>query len=55
MVGESQHEEYLRKAAEAERHQQRAKDPQAREAWERIVVGYLELAEIIRRQNQQAY
>ena len=32
--------------------QRRATDVQAKEAWERIVVGYLELAEIARRQER---
>lgn len=44
-------DEYLRKAQEAERQERRATDLLAKEAWERIVVGYLELAEIARRQQ----
>jgi hypothetical protein len=43
----SQRDEYLRKAEEAEREQQRAKEPQIKEAWEHVVVGYLELAQSV--------
>jgi hypothetical protein len=39
-------EEYLRLAKEAESHEKRAADRTARAAWEKIVVGYLELAEM---------
>ena len=44
-------EEYLRMAKEAEELQQGVTSPEAREAWERIVVGYLELAEIAQRRH----
>lgn len=36
--------EYLRKAKEAEKEEQRAYEPSVKAAWERIAVGYLELA-----------
>jgi hypothetical protein len=39
-------EEYLQMAREAEIHEKRATDRPTRDAWEKIVVGYLELAEI---------
>ena len=39
-------EEYLQLADEAENKLKLVKDPQARDSWERIVVGYLELAEM---------
>lgn len=48
---ESRVGEYLRKAQEAEAEEKHARDPQARWAWERIVVGYLELAEMARHRN----
>lgn len=38
-------EEYLQLAKEAEIHEQQSKDFRTRAAWEKIVVGYLELAE----------
>ena len=38
-------EEYLHRAAEAEKMERLAKDLQTQSAWEKIVVGYLELAE----------
>jgi hypothetical protein len=44
---ENLRDEYLRKAAEAEREENLATDRQAKEAWERIVVSYLELAALI--------
>ena len=44
--------EYLRRAEEAEKQERRATDLLAKEAWERIVVGYLELAEIARRHER---
>ena len=37
---------YLQKAAEAEKEEKRAPDRWTRAAWERIVIGYLELAEM---------
>ena len=45
MFGPNVREEYLRKAEEAEKQERQAKDLHAKEAWGRIVVGYLELAE----------
>jgi hypothetical protein len=39
-------EEYLQLAAEAEVFEKQATDRATRDAWEKIVVGYLELAEI---------
>lgn len=47
MMRSNQHQEYLRRASEAEREQQRTKEPQIKEAWEHIVVGYLELAQAV--------
>ena len=47
MANESRREEYLRLAQEAEIHQRLAKDKVTKEAWERVIVGYLELAEAI--------
>lgn len=47
MMRSNQHHEYLRRAGDAEREQQRAKEPQIKEAWEHIVVGYLELAQAV--------
>ena len=51
MVLESRVNEYLRKAGEAEIEEKRSRDPQVRWAWERIAVGYLELAEMARHRN----
>jgi hypothetical protein len=42
----SQRDEYLRKAHEADVFCRAAPDQAETEAWERIVVGYLELADI---------
>jgi len=42
-------DEYLRKALAAERHQEAARDPQVKECWERLVVGYQELADMATR------
>jgi len=39
--------EYLAKAKEAELQQNQARDPIVRDSWERIVVGYLELADLV--------
>jgi len=39
-------EEYLKLAKAAEVHEQQSIDFKTRAAWEKIVVGYLELAEI---------
>jgi hypothetical protein len=39
-------EEFLQLAAEAEVYEKKATDRNTRAAWEKIVVGYLELAEI---------
>jgi len=39
--------EYLRKAAEAEIDLGRAQGQEAKASWERIVVGYLELADMM--------
>lgn len=44
-------EEYLRKASEAEMQQGRAKSAAVKESWERVVVGYLELAAIAKRRD----
>jgi hypothetical protein len=44
-------EEYLHKAKEAEMQQQRAKSLLVKSAWERIVIGYLELADMARRRD----
>ena|ERR1700761_8722918 len=52
MFEPSAREEYLRRAEEAEKQERRATDLLVKEAWERIVVGYLELAEIARRQDR---
>ena len=38
--------EYLQLASEAEVYEKRATDRASQNAWEKIVVGYLELAEI---------
>lgn len=51
----SAREEYLRRAEEAEKEERRAKDLHAKEAWERIVVGYLELAEVARRELSRSF
>lgn len=47
----SLHAEYVRKALEATVEERMCKDPQAKQAWERIAVGYLELAEMARRRR----
>lgn len=47
MAHESLREEYLRLAKEAEIHQRLAKDKLTIDSWERVIVGYLELAEMI--------
>ena len=52
MFGSSAREEYLHKAEEAERKKQETKDPATKSAWERVVVGYLELAELARRRDR---
>lgn len=52
MARSSQHDEYLRRAKEAEKLQNQAKDLQVKEAWERIIVGYLELAEMAERRDR---
>lgn len=51
MAASSKREEYLRKAQEAEEQKKCAAELVAKEAWERIVVGYLELAEVARRRD----
>ncbi len=51
MARESQREEFLRRAAEAEKEERLATDHHVRLAWERIVVGYLELADIVARRE----
>lgn len=51
MFGSNIREEYLHRAEEAEKQERSAKDVQVKKAWERIVVGYLELAEIVRRRE----
>ncbi|HKD48343.1 MAG TPA: hypothetical protein VKB67_11720 [Rhizomicrobium sp.] len=51
MAHESQLEQYLRKAKEADREQARAKDPQVQLAWDRIAVGYWQLAEYIAKRD----
>jgi hypothetical protein len=55
MFESSAREEYLRRAEEAEKEERRAKDLHAKEAWERIVVGYLELAEMARREVGRSF
>ena len=45
-------EEYLCKAKEAETRQRQAKDATVKESWERIIVGYLELADIAERRDR---
>jgi hypothetical protein len=51
MHPDSQLAEFLRKAMEAEKEETLAIDAEARRAWERIAVGYLELAEILRKRD----
>jgi hypothetical protein len=43
--------EYLRKAKEAEIQQGRASDLAVKISWERVVVGYLELADLAKRRD----
>lgn len=50
MSAASRREEYLRKAEEAEEQMKLVADnPVAKEAWHRIILNYLELAEMARR------
>lgn len=53
MARNSQHEEYLRKAREADIQKQVTDNFAAREAWERIVISYLELAKIAERHDER--
>jgi hypothetical protein len=46
-------EEYLQLATEAEVYEKKATDRNIRAAWEKIVVGYLELAEIAEPSTQR--
>ena len=46
MLSENRAKEFLRKAEEAELEEKMAADPKAKWAWEKIAVGYLELAEL---------
>jgi len=55
MARESQLREYERKAKAADLEEERAKDLQAKQSWERIAVGYWELADMVRRRDQEAY
>lgn len=43
---------YLRKSRQADKQMERATDPHARQAWDRIAVGYLELAHMARRERR---
>lgn len=52
MFSLSSREEYLRKAKEAEMQQQRTKNVAAKESWERVIVGYLELADMAERRDR---
>ena len=51
MPGSNKHHEYLRKAQEAEEAQALVTDPEAKDSWERIIVGYLELADLAKRRG----
>lgn len=42
---------YLRLADDADQKRRTVTDPLARESWERIIVGYLELAEMAKPQG----
>ena len=48
-------EKYMRRAEAAEKKVREAKDLVAKEAWERIVIGYLELAQVARRQERAIF
>ena len=51
MDGLGSQEEYLRRAREAETAQARAKSVFVKASWERVIVGYLELADIAKRRD----
>lgn len=46
MARESQRDEYLRKANEADIQKKLAKDDATKASWELVVVGFLELADL---------
>ena len=46
MDGLGQPKDYLRKAIEAKKQQKHVLDPNVWEAWESVVVGYVELAKL---------
>lgn len=49
------HKAYLRKSREADKQMERTTNPEARQAWDRIAVGYLELAELVRQRNRHSF
>lgn len=52
MTPEELRELYLRRANEAELEEQRATSQQAKWAWEKIAVSYLELAELLKEEPE---
>lgn len=52
MISLNSRDEYLRKAKEAEIQQQRARSAAVKESWERVIVGYLELADMAERRDR---
>ena len=46
-------EDYRRKAEEAEAHQSLAKSELVKRSWERVIVGYLELADMAERRVRE--
>ena len=51
MTRDSQVSEFLRKAKEAEKQEEKATNRDERWAWEKIAVSYLELAELERKKS----